>query len=58
MDFAKKTLTFDHFQEEMRGVADYHVNGKVLMLPVFGEGPCCLTFSKLLINWLIGLNSR
>jgi len=33
-------MTIDYFHEQLSTISDYKITGKILLLPVYGEGMC------------------
>lgn len=49
-DFDKHILGATSLSPELRLQGDYHMKGRILLLPIFGEGKFNVTLSKLLPN--------
>jgi hypothetical protein len=47
MDFEKKTLELDVDYPEIIMNFEYQISGKILVLPIQGEGPGRITLSKI-----------
>jgi len=46
MDFNNLTMQIQMLVPSLKLMADYEMEGKLLMLPVVGNGDCTLKFSK------------
>ena len=46
MDVEKKTARIECTFPKVKILADYDVNGKILLLPVYGKGPATITMGR------------
>jgi hypothetical protein len=51
IDLEKKTAKLEMIVPEIKILAEYDVNGKILLLPVYGEGPGTVIMSKKFLCW-------
>lgn len=53
IDFKKNVLTATSLNPELRLQGDYTMKGRVLLLPIVGDGPCNVTLVNMKINHVL-----
>jgi hypothetical protein len=52
MDFEKKTMRMEGSVDQIKLEFDYEINGKILLLPIYGKGPGSIILGDNLKNVL------
>lgn len=50
IDWDKKLFTSDSLNPNLRLQGDYTMKGRILLLPIVGDGPCNVTLRKQISN--------